>query len=138
MNSTAISVFGYEKKEKYQMYASEKCFEERHVNVLFDRRTRQKGYVLINDFNTFMYDHRLHRGRKHAWFQAFSTKQILKCHVKDWIKINDKQKIKTSKKSEYVILNNYVRKIKSPSMIYVDFESILVLKDNGKQNTDKP
>ena len=32
-----------------------------------------------------------------------------------------------SEKDEYVRLNNYERKIKSPSMTYADFESILVL-----------
>ena len=31
---------------------------------------------------------------------------------------------------------NYERKVKSPFMIYADFESILVTEDNGKQNPD--
>ena len=31
---------------------------------------------------------------------------------------------------------NYERKVKSPFMIYADFESILVPEDNGKQNPD--
>ena len=39
------------------------------------------------------------------------------------------------KNGEYVKLKNYDRKIKSPFMIYADFESILVPEDNGKQNT---
>ena len=33
------------------------------------------------------------------------------------------------------MLKNYDRKIKSPFMIYADFQSILVAEDNGKQNT---
>ena len=37
------------------------------------------------------------------------------------------------KKSDYIKLKNYERKIKSPFMIYSDFESILVQEDNGKQ-----
>ena len=36
-------------------------------------------------------------------------------------------------KSDYIKLKNYERKIKSPFMIYSDFESILVQEDNGKQ-----
>ena len=90
----------------------------------------KRHYVLIKDFYTFMYDHTLHRRRKHVChycLQAFSTKGILKCYVKDWFKINGKQKSKMSEKDEYVRLNNYERKIKSPSMTYADFESILVL-----------
>ena len=39
-----------------------------------------------------------------------------------------------SRKGEYVRLKNYGRKIKSPFMIYADFENILVPVDNGNQN----
>ena len=40
-----------------------------------------------------MYGHTLHRGRKHFCrycLQAFSTEEILKCHVKDCFNINGK------------------------------------------------
>ena len=33
-NSIGISVFGYENKEKYPIYLSTKCCEERHVDLL--------------------------------------------------------------------------------------------------------
>ena len=42
-----------------------------------------------------------------------------------------------SKKAEYIIFENYQRKMKSPSMFYKDSESIQVPKDNGKQNPDE-
>ena len=45
--------------------------------------------------------------------------------------------IKMPKKVEYVRLKNYERKVKSPFMIYADFESILVPEDNGKQNPEE-
>ena len=38
------------------------------------------------------------------------------------------------KKGDYIKLKYFERKIKSPFMIYADFESILVPEDNGKQN----
>ena len=41
------------------------------------------------------------------------------------------------KKGEYVKLKNFERKIKSPFMISTDFESILVLEDNGKHNPEE-
>ena len=50
--------------------------------------------------------------------------------------INDKQIIIMLKKGEYVKLRNCERKIKSLSIIYADFEIILVTKDNGKQNPE--
>ena len=48
-----------------------------------------------------------------------------------------KQMNKVPKKGEYVRFKNYENRIKPPFMIYADFESILVPKDNGKQNSAK-
>ena len=42
-----------------------------------------------------------------------------------------------SKKGEYVKFKNFERKIKSPFMIYMDFESIVVPESNGKQNPNE-
>ena len=39
------------------------------------------------------------------------------------------------KKGDYVKFKNYERKLKSPFMINVDFETVLVPKDNGKQKS---
>ena len=58
----------------------------------------------------------------------------LTCHIKGCFKTNGKERVKLSKKGEYIRLKNYERKIKSLFMFYVDFESILVPEDNGKQN----
>ena len=33
-NSIGISVFGYENKEKYPVYVSKQCYEEKHVDLL--------------------------------------------------------------------------------------------------------
>ena len=41
-----------------------------------------------------------------------------------------------TKKDEIVKFKNYARKIKSPFMIYADFESILILENNGNQDPD--
>ena len=44
--------------------------------------------------------------------------------------------INVPKKSEYCKFKNFEKKLKSPFMIYADFESILVLEDNEKQNLE--
>ena len=44
------------------MYASKKCFQEKHVDLLLLGEETRKRYVFIKDINTFMYDHTLHRG----------------------------------------------------------------------------
>ena len=41
------------------------------------------------------------------------------------------------KKCEYDTFKNFERKLKSPFIIYTDFESILVPEDNGKQDLEQ-
>ena len=59
------------------------------------------------------------------------------CILKDCFKINRIQKITMPKKVEFVKFKNVERKMKSPFMIYSDFEIILVLEDNRKQNRNE-
>ena len=87
-----------------------------------------------------MYDHTLHCGKKHFCcycLQASSTEEISKCHIKDCFTKDGKQKAVMPKKGKYVKFKNYERKIKSPFIIYTDFEIFLVPEDNGKQNPEK-
>ena len=59
------------------------------------------------------------------------------CILKDCFKINRIQRITMPNKVEFVKFKNVERKMKSPFMIYSDFEIILVLEDNGKQNPNE-
>ena len=100
----------------------------------------KRYYVRMEDFITFMYDHTLHRKRKHLCsycLQSFSTWEILKRHIKDYFRINDKQTIIMHKNGEHVEFKNYERKINSPFIVYAVFESILVPEYNGKQNPEQ-
>ena len=63
-NSINISVFGYENKQKHPIYISKKCCEEKHVDLLLIAEGK-RHYRLIKDFNSFMYNHTLHRRKKH-------------------------------------------------------------------------
>ena len=104
-NSIGISVFGYEKKVKYPIYVPKNCCEDKHVDLLLIGEGEKKHYVLIKDFNTFMYDHTLRRERKRFCrycLQAFSSEEILKSHIKNCFKINGKQTIEMPKKGEYI------------------------------------
>ena len=51
--------------------------------------------------------------------------------------MNGKKIFKMAKKDETVKFKIYIRKIKSPFIIYADFESILVPENNGNQNSDQ-
>ena len=97
-NSIAISVFGYENKEKYSICVSKKCLEEKYVDLLLIEEKGKTHYVLVKDFNTFKYGQTLHCGTKHFCLQALSREEILKSHVNECSKINAKQMIKIPKK----------------------------------------
>ena len=128
------------KKNILSMYICKQCCYEKHVDLLLIGEGEKKHYVIIKNFNTFFYDHSLHRGRKHFGrhcLHAFITEEIFKCHIKDCFKINGKQRIIMPEKGEYVKVKNFERKVKSPFMVYAHFESILVPEDNGKQNPNK-
>ena len=116
-------------EEKHPIYVSKKCCEEKHVDLLLIGEEGKRHYVFINDFNTLIYDHTLPRGRKHSCrycLQAFSREGIPKRHLKDCLQINRKQRIIMPNKGEYVKFKNYERKIKSPFIIYAEFESISI------------
>ena len=99
------------------------------------KKAKHIHYVLIKDFNFFMCDHTLHRGKKHfcrCCLKAFNTEQISKRHTKDCFKIYGKQRIIIPKKSKNVKFKNHERKIKLSFTFYACFQSILVPQDNGK------
>ena len=67
--------------------------EENQVDFLLIEKKSKRHHVLIKNFNTFMYNHTLHHGKKHFCrycLQAFSTEETLKRHIKDCFLIADK------------------------------------------------
>ena len=70
---------GYKNKVKYPIHVSKKCCGEKHVLLLI-RGEDKRHYFFIKDFSTFVYDHKLHRGRIkfcRNCLQVFSTQEIL-------------------------------------------------------------
>ena len=68
-----------------------------YVDLLLIKKEGKRHSNFIKDFNPFMFDHILHRGRKNFCrycFEDFRSEKMLKRHVKDCFKINDKQRIK--------------------------------------------
>ena len=65
----------------------------------------KRHYNYIEHFYTFVYHHTFHRGRKpfcRYCLQAFSSEEILECHIKYCFKSNGKQKNIVPKNGEYV------------------------------------
>ena len=107
-------------------------------SFITNRRKGKKHYVLIKDFNTIVYDHT--RGKKYFccyYLLAFNTEEILKRRIEDYFKTNGNQRIIMPKKDRHVKFRKIKKRIKSLFIIYADFESILILEHNKKQNPNK-
>ena len=87
-----------------------------------------------------MYDHSSHREINHFrryYLYVFITEEILKRHIKDGFTINSKQTVMMLNKGEYVKFKTFERIIKSSFMICEEFQNILELEYNGKQNSNE-
>ena len=109
----ALVILAMKIKKNIQSMYQKKCCEEKHVDLLLIGEEGKRHNVLIKDFNTFMHDHTLHRGRKHCYcLQAFSAEEIIRHYIKDCFKVNGKQRITMPTKGEYVKFKNYEKKNK--------------------------
>ena len=81
MNPITFIVFVYKNKEKYPIYVSKQCCIEKYVLLLLIGKEQKTHYILIKDFNTYIYDHILNHRRKHFCgycLEAFSTEKNTK------------------------------------------------------------
>ena len=89
-NSIRINVFGYENGQPFPIHISKETFEDQ-MNLLLITKNEKKHYVLIKDFNAFMYNQSKHKERKHFCMyclQCFSSERILANHVNNCLTIN--------------------------------------------------
>ena len=99
-NSIRINMFGYEKGQPFPIYISKEKFKDQ-MNLLLITKNEMKHYVLIKDFNTFMYNQSKHKNKKHFCMyclQCFSSERILASHVSNCLTINGKQAINIPKR----------------------------------------
>ena len=137
-NSIRINVFGYEDGQPFPINISKETFEDQ-MNLLLITKDEKKHYVLIKDFNAFVYNQSKHKERKHFCMyclQCFSSIEILDAHRKDCIVINGKQAIKMPNEDENrVEFINHRKQIPVPFVIYADFEAIT--KKNKKSDVNE-
>ena len=127
-NSIRINVFGYEDGQPFPIHISKETFEDQ-MNLLLITKDEKKHYVLIKDFNTFMYNQSKHKERKHFCMyclQCFSSERILANHVSNCLTINGTQAINMPKQGENILkFNNFHKQLPVPFVIYADFEAIM-------------
>ena len=126
-NSMRINVFGYENGQPFPIHISKETFEDQ-MNLLLITKDEKKPYVLIKDFNEFMYNQSKHKERKHFFMycpQCFSSERVLANHVNNCLTINGAQAINMPKQGESILkFNNFHKQLPVPFVIYADFEAI--------------
>ena len=63
-NDIRINIFGYEGRQLFPIYISKEKFENQ-MNLLSITEGENRHYVLIKDFNKFMYNQTKHKERKY-------------------------------------------------------------------------
>ena len=139
-NEININVFGYEEKQKYPIYVSKEKYED-CMNLLLITENENKHYVLIKDFNKFMYNQTKHKERKHFCMhclQCFSSERVLTDHKENCIQVNGTQAIKMPTKDDNTLkFNNFHKQLPVPFVIYADFEAITEKIHGCQPNNDK-
>ena len=127
-NSIRINVFGYEDGQPFLINISKETFQDQ-MNLLLITKDEKKHYVLIKDFNAFMYNQSKHKERKHFCMyclQCFSSERFLANHVNNCLTINGAQAINMPKQGENILkFNDFHKQLPVPFVIYADFEAIM-------------
>ena len=139
-NEININVFGYENKQPYPIHVSKEKYDNQ-MNLLLITENDNKHYVLVEDFNRFMYNQTKHEHRKHFCMhclQCFSSERVLNDHKDNCIQVNGTQAVKMPDKSNNILkFNNFHKQQPVPFVIYADFEAIIEKIHGCKRNNDK-
>ena len=139
-NNININVFSYENKKPYPIYISNEK-NENHIEMLLLTKDDKKHYVLIKDFNKFMFNQTKNRNKKHfcmSCLQCFSSERVLNDHKNICLVINKTQAIKMPDKENNILkFKNYYKQQKVPFTIYADFEAITQKIHGCMKNDDK-
>ena len=139
-NKININVFCYENKEPYPIFLSEEKYED-HMELLLVTKDENKHYVLIKDFNRFMYNQTKHNDRKHFCMhclQCFSSNRVLNNHKEICIQVNGTQAVNMPTKDNNILkFNNFHNQQPVPFVIYADFEAITEKIDGCQPNSNK-
>ena len=137
-NEININVFGYENKQPFPLYISKEKYDK-ELNLLLITEDENKHYVLIKDFNRFMFNKTKHEHKKHFCIhclQCFSSEEVLNNHKNNCIQVNGTQAIKMPDKHKNILkFNNFHKQQPVPFVIYADFEAI-TKKISGCQPND--
>ena len=110
------------------------------MELLLITEGENNHYILIKDFNKFMFNQTKHEHRKHFCMyclQCFSREDVLTEHKNNCISINGEQAIKMPEKGDKVHFKNHHKQLPVPFVIYADFEAITEKVDSCQPNNEK-
>ena len=110
------------------------------MELLLITKDENKHYVLIKDFNKFMFNQTKHEHRKHFCMyclQCFSREDVLTEHKNNCISINGKQAINMPEKGDKVYFKNHHKQLPVPFVIYADFEALTEKIQGCQPNNEK-
>ena len=138
-NNICINLFGYEEKQKFPIYISKEKYQD-HMELLLITEGENKHYVLIKDFNKFMFRQTKHEHKKHFCMyclQCFSREDVLTEHKKNCISINGIQAINMPEKGAKLYFKNHHKQLPVPFVINADFEAITEKIQGCQPNIEK-
>ena len=138
-NNICINLFGYEEKQKFPIYISKEKYQD-HMELLLITEGENKHYVLIKDFNKFMFNQTKHEHIKYFCMyclQCFSREDVLTEHKNNCISINGKQAINMPEKDDKVYFKNHHKQLPVPFVIYADFEALTEKIQGCQPNNEK-
>ena len=138
-NNICINLFGYEEKQTFPIYISKEKYQD-HMELLLITEGENKHYVLIKDFNKFMFNQTKHEHRKYFCMyclQCFSREDVLTEHKNNCISINGKQAINMPEKGDKVYFKNHHKQLPVPFVIYADFEALTEKIQGCQPNNEK-
>ena len=138
-NKICINLFGYEEKQKFPIYISKEKYQD-HMELLLITEGENQHYVLIKDFNKFMFNQTKHEHRKYFCMyclQCFSREDVLTEHKNNCISINGKQAINMPEKGDKVYFKNRHKQLPVPFVIYADFEALTEKIQGCQPNNEK-
>ena len=138
-NNICINLFGYEEKQKFPIYISKEKYQD-HMELLLITEGENKHYVLIKDFNKFMFRQNKHEHKKYFCMyclQCFSREDVLTEHKNNCISINGKQAINMPEKGDKIYFKNHHKQLPIPFVIYADFEALTEKIQGCQPNNEK-
>ena len=137
-NGVALNVYGWDKGVVVHRLSDREVPADRRINLLLISQGDKYHYTLIKDLNRLLRDQTKHKERKHfceRCLHGFKRQDLLDKHTPDCRGINQTAiAIEMPKEGTKLRFENYHKQLKSPYIIYADFESIIE-KMEGPENS---